>query len=118
MPIGAEIGFQLKFLENPGSTRPSEPFHVIVKDSWESLIVEITEEPALLDSFVMQATTPAELIYGMIDNDPKQALEPTLIQMQLITKHALPKHSELRIVAPKTLGLPEDDAEGAEELRC
>ena len=79
MPIGAELGFKLKFLENPRSTRPSEPFHVIIKDFRESLIVEITEEPALLESFVMQATTPAELIYGMIDNDPKQALEPTLI---------------------------------------
>ena len=43
VPIGAEIGFRLEFLENPGSTKPSDPFQVVVRDFDEKLIVEITK---------------------------------------------------------------------------
>ena len=95
VPIDKEIGIRLEFLENPGSTKPSDPFQVVVRDLDEHLIVEITEEADLLTDFVMHATTPAKLTFGLIDNDPKQALEPTLIKMELYTKHELPMHSLL-----------------------
>lgn len=32
IPIGAEFGFQITSLENPESTRPSDPFHVVITD--------------------------------------------------------------------------------------
>ena len=53
---------------------------MIIKDIEENEIVKITDDTELLqNNFVMHATTPAELIFGLVDNDPKQALEPTLI---------------------------------------
>ena len=79
IPIGAEFGVQIAMLENPESTKPSEPFHVSITDKDDNLVVKITDKPDLLTDFVMHATEAAGLIFGLIDNDPKQALEPTLI---------------------------------------
>jgi hypothetical protein len=44
IPIGAEFGFQLAFLENPESTRPSDPFRVQIVDFREDLVVISTQE--------------------------------------------------------------------------
>ena len=118
VPIGQEIGIRLEFLENPGSTKPSDPFQVVVRDIDENLIVEITKEAELLKDFVMHATSPAELIFGLVDNEPKQALEPALIKMQLMTRHELPKHAKLQITVPDQLGLAEDTEDGAKEFKC
>ena len=82
------------------------------------MIVETTDDQDKLSNFVMISTSPAELIYGLVNNEPKQALEPTLIQMTLITRHALPVHSELKITVPGQLGLPEDTEDGEKEFKC
>ena len=63
IPVGAEFGFQISFLKNPESTRPSDPFRVRITDDSESLIVGLTEEAASLERFVMHATTPARLFF-------------------------------------------------------
>lgn len=93
IPIDAEFGVQIAMLENPESTKPSHPFHLLIKDSRENLVTTITEKPELLKDFVMHATVPAGLIFGLVNNDPKQALEPTLIQLRVDTRHVLPLHS-------------------------
>ena len=56
IPIGEEFGFNIASLINPQSTRPSESFFVTISDSDERLIVELTQDGALLENFVMQAT--------------------------------------------------------------
>ena len=85
IPIGEEFGFNIANLINPQSTRPSEPFFVTISDSDERLIVELTQESALLEDFVMQATQPSSIIFAEVNTDIKQALEPTMIQMRIIT---------------------------------
>ena len=57
---------------------------------------------------------PAPLVFGIVDNEGKHALEPTLIQLRVDTRHALPPHSQIEIGVPKQLGLPETD----DELSC
>lgn len=116
IPIGAEFGVQIAMLQNPESTRPSDPFHVLITDDQENLVVKLTEDEELLTDFVMHATVPNELIFGLVNNDPKQALEPTLIQLRLDTQHVLPLHSQLKIWVPKQLGLPAD--EDLSTLKC
>jgi len=114
IPVGEEFGVQLSMLENPESTKPSTPFHVSITDERKYLVTTITEDQSLLKTFVMQATQPAQLIFGQVTNTPKQALEPTLIQMRLITRHTLPLQSKLSVKVPVQLGLPEDTA----ALKC
>ena len=117
IPAGAEFGIQIAMLHNPESTKPSEPFNVLITDERENLVTKLTDDADLLASFVMQATEPSDLVFGQVSNEPRQAKEPTFIQMQLVTKHVLPLNAQLQIKVPKQLGLPPID-ERDELLKC
>ena len=79
-------------------------------------MVKIVEDDQVLtdQNFIMEASVPAPLVFGIVDNEGKHALEPTLIQLRVDTRHALPPHSQIEIGVPKQLGLPETD----DELSC
>lgn len=101
IPIGEEFGFQISFLENPESTRPSDSFTLSMTDYLEHKVTASTGDGAFLSEFVMHATSPDKLIFVEIENKPKYAKEPTLIQLRVLTKHILPVHSKIQIKVPK-----------------
>jgi hypothetical protein len=102
IPAGEEFGFQLQFLSNPESTKPTDTFYVVIIDSERDLITKLDEDKTLYaDTFVMHATQPASLILASVKNEPKLATKSTLVEMTITTSHLLPSNSQLEITVPQ-----------------
>ena len=107
IPAQAQFGFKLSLLQNPESTKPSEPFYLNIKDYQSNLVTEITTKEDLLANFVMQSTQPAPLIFATVKNEPRFPRYDTLITLSTVIKHPLPANGQLVIGVPRQLGISE-----------